>query len=57
MPVSKDLTEAKKEGGTASNDVSFSETIIAGRYVLGCKLGSGNFGTAYVVQDHKVGDR
>ncbi|XP_019849874.1 PREDICTED: serine/threonine-protein kinase Nek11-like [Amphimedon queenslandica] len=57
MPTHKDLAEARNKGTATSSGAFTAETLIAGRYGLGCRLGSGNFGTAYVVQDHKTGEK
>lgn len=57
MPTHKDLAEARNKGAATSSGAFTAETLIAGRYGLGCRLGSGNFGTAYVVQDHKTGEK
>ena len=61
MPIPKDLPKFK--GAESSVDISCTEVsqatanVLSKKYALGNKLGSGNFGSVFIVNDISNGER
>ena len=56
MPIPKSLLEASG-GKTAADRDSGGYKVLANRYNVGAKLGSGNFGTVFLVTDLQSNER
>ena len=56
MPIPKSLLQASGGQNAIDKDPRGSK-ILANRYNVGTKLGSGNFGTAFLVTDLQTNER
>ena len=59
MPIPRHFpkTGGKSDHSPLNSASSEANSPLAGRYVVSNKLGSGNFGTVYLVNDIKTGEK
>lgn len=60
MPIPRNFKKVEGAGfppGPKSPDVPGTSAVLGGRYQIEAKLGSGNFGTAYLVTDLRESER